>query len=101
MTDPAPATPLLASVSLPQQRVLWRLAQHKYGWGYVTGLGLLAAARALQTRGLVEVSRSEQGDWLGELTDAGHARVAELFPSSPAVLRTYTRPEGGWSPCPA
>lgn len=77
----------------PQQRVLWRLAQHKYGWGYVNGIGNQSAARALERRGLVEIA---DWDFRVTLTTAGEREANLRYPVSPLALGTYEVPENGW-----
>jgi hypothetical protein len=78
-----------------QNLVLWQIAQHKYGWGYVTQFGQRSAARALQRAGLITVRHI---DYRCDLTRAGVLEVARRWPKSPSALRSYTRPDDGWSP---
>lgn len=82
-------------LSETQGYVLWRMAQHKYGWGYVNSLGHRSAARALERRGLVTV-RGDHAGWTAEVTDEGRDFIATRWPVSPLTLNTYTRPETGW-----
>lgn len=92
----------MTPLSVPMAQQLWRLAQHKYGWGYVEGIGKLSSARALERRGLARDLGNDEGHAyrMFELTEAGMVEVKLRFPKSPAALKTYVRPEGGWDPRP-
>lgn len=76
-----------------QEKVLWTVAQHKYGWAYMLGIGRRSAAMALVRRGLLALT---DFDDRFTLTSAGEREVCERWPKSPAALLTYVPPEGGW-----
>ena len=93
---------LFAAVLTPKmRRLLWTLAQHKYGWCYChRGFGSenrYPTAKALERRGLVVVFNEDAGARC-EATDEGRSVIAALFPVSPFILRTYDHQPGGWPP---
>lgn len=93
----AQGSPLTA----PMRRLLWTIAQHKYGWAHCIrqfGANRFKTAEALERRGLVTIDADPYGPTCSA-TDAGRAVIAELFPVSPFVLRTYEHQAGGWTPC--
>lgn len=77
-----------------QLNALYRLAGHRYGWGYI-GRRQGQTFKALERRGLVEIHHPAS-EPTAVLTDAGRAKVAERWPKSPVVLGTYDTPRGGW-----
>lgn len=84
------------TLTKPMRRALWSVAQHKYGWGYLSRpVGERASQRALIRRGLLSLDAEQTYPTLS-LTDAGYRAVARFWPNSPANLKTYDRPEGGW-----
>jgi hypothetical protein len=79
------------------RNLLWRVAQHKYGWAYVQPYASQRkTAEALQRRGLVRIDRG--ADWTATATDAGRAEIERRWPVSPFVLGTYEEQPGGWTP---
>jgi hypothetical protein len=83
----------MIDLSRAQAWVMWTLAQHKYGWRYLTTVGDHSAARALERKGLIGIA---EFDRRCILTTAGDDLVAALWPKSPAALETYERPADGW-----
>lgn len=79
-----------------QAHLLWRVAQHKYGWCYLNSVGQRSTGRALERRGLVTVEINHTGFSI-EASDAGKAEIAERWPNSPLALDTYDTPAGGWN----
>lgn len=92
MTTVPGSTPVLNEV---QARLLWCVAQHKYGWCYLNSVGQRSTGRALERRGLVTVEINHTGFSI-EATDAGKAEIAERWPNSPLALGTYNTPARGW-----
>lgn len=95
-----PGSPSLFSVA--QRRLLWTVAQHKYGWchcphGFGSG-DRFRTAEALGRRGLVAIDRSKPHMPTCSATDAGRAEIERLFPVSPFALGTYDHQPGGWTP---
>ncbi len=91
-----------AALSQPMRRLLWTLAQNKYGWCYCLrgfGASRFRSSEALERRGLVTLDRDLYRETCAA-TEAGRAVIADLFPVSPYVLRTYDHQPGGWTPCP-
>lgn len=85
-------------LSDPMRRLLWTIAQHKYGWAHCFTVYRLRTAEALERRGLVTVDRSKLHDLTCSPTDAGKTLIARLWPVSPFVLGTYDHQPGGWTP---
>lgn len=79
-------------LSRAQRNVLWQIAQHKYGWGYVNGLGLRSAARALERLGLLTID----SEYRCTVTSVGEIEALRRWPNSPLALRSYLMPDGGW-----
>lgn len=93
MTLPDPefaAGNALHHLTAAQRRVLWQLAQHKYGWGYINGVGLRSAARALERRRLVDVDH----EFRVTLTNDGDREACRRWPVSPLAAHSYELPEG-------
>jgi hypothetical protein len=85
------------SLSTSQIGRLWKIAQHKYGWGHY-GWRDWPSYAALERRGLVRLVHTAGDCRTYELTDEGLAECARRFPVSPAVLKTYDPQPGGWTP---
>ncbi len=88
-------------LSVHMRRLLWTIAQHKYGWCYCPrGFSdfRFRSAEALERRSLVTVDRERMAC---QSTDAGRDMIERLFPVSPFILRTYDPQPGGWTPCAA
>lgn len=84
----------MTTLTQPQKHLLWKVAQHKYGWAYYTNRrGQWKTVNALHRLGLVSVSGR---DLTIEITDAGRAEVALRWPMSPLNLGTYDTPRCGW-----
>lgn len=75
-----------------QNYVLWTVAQFKYGWRYVQGVGFRSAARALERRGLISLD----DEYRATLSSTGEQEVIKRWPNSPAALQSYVPPAGGW-----
>lgn len=95
LISPAPTSvdALRDDLTEAQNYVLWQIAQHKYGWGYINGVGRRSAARALERRGLITIA---EWDYRCTTTCAGDRLIAARWPNSPSNLCTYERPKGGW-----
>lgn len=99
-------TPLRGTLSVPMRDLLWRVAQHKYGWTHVSRYnGQVQVADALVRRGLVEWGRHDRDHNSPTIvaTDAGKAEIAERWPVSPLILDTYDwrsvrETHGEWTP---
>jgi hypothetical protein len=78
--------------------LLWKVAQHKYGWTYVSRhRGGLQIADALLARGLVCYGASGRDTHPSiEATTAGRAEIERRWPISPFALGTYEDQPGGW-----
>lgn len=88
------------TLTSPMRALLWRVAQHKYGWAHCPNVGsvrLLQTARALERRGLVTVSGPGHMPTC-EATPEGRALIEEWWPVSPFALATYEHQPGGWTP---
>ncbi len=84
----------------PMRRMLWAVAQHKYGWTHARRYGgELQVADGLVRRGLVEFGRNgrDHADPRVVATDKGRAEIERLWPVSPFVLATYEPQPGGWT----
>lgn len=84
----------MSRLTKPMRDRLWTLAQHKFGWGYVSRRELVTC-RALEHRGLVEVveSRTHGNNFAFALTeDAGRREVERRWPISPFVVGSYELP---------
>jgi hypothetical protein len=77
-------------------QMLWRIAQHKYGWTPL--YQRKETADALARRGLVEELDWTQHDPPVIGTDTGKGFCAAMWPVSPWVLGTYDHQPGGWTP---
>lgn len=89
---------LSARLSAPMRRLLWTIAQHKYGWCYCGRTERrLQTAQGLERRGLVVISTANAGT-ICSPTEAGRAVIERLFPVSPFILRTYDPQPEGWTP---
>lgn len=78
---------------MQQERLLWTVAQHIYGWAYVGKRH--QQAQALARRGLVRIDRS--GEPTVTATDAGRDYIAAHWPVSPFILGTYDHQPDGWT----
>lgn len=86
------------TLSTPMRNLLWRVAQHIYGWTHVGRHGgECQVAQALERRGLVTFER-EDHRWTVEVTEAGFAEIERRWPVSPCALHTYDEQPGGWTP---
>jgi hypothetical protein len=81
--------------------LLWKVAQHKHGWSYVSRhQGELQVAEALVRRGYVTFSILHPRDGLNPkllVTADGIREIERRWPISPFVLGTYEPQPGGWS----
>lgn len=85
----------------PMRDMLWRVAQHEYGWTHVSRYGGgLQVGDALVRRGLVEWGRNgrDHPDPRVVATEDGKAEIAARWPISPYILETYEHQPGGWTP---
>lgn len=80
-------------LTTPQARMLFRLAGHRYGWAYCTEWRERRSFEALLNRGLVQTHDYGQ---TYNLTPEGYEAVERRWPKSPAILKTYEVPDGGW-----
>jgi hypothetical protein len=81
----------------PMRDLLWKVAQHKYGWTHVSRHGgQYQVAQALERRGLVKFTRDH--NWTVQATPAGCDEIARRWPVSPFILRTYEHQPNGWDP---
>jgi hypothetical protein len=80
--------------------LLWQVAQHKYGWTYVSRhRGGLQVADGLVARGLVTYGILNDRTTAAPtilVTDAGIEEIERRWPISPFVLGTYGHQPGGW-----
>lgn len=86
-------------LSIPQRDLLWRVAQHRYCWTYISrGRGQLQVADALVSRGLVQYGQGgrEQLEPSIEATAMGRLEIKERWPISPFARNTYDHQPGGW-----
>jgi hypothetical protein len=86
-------------LTIPMRDMLWRVAQHQYGWTHVSRFGgELQTADALVRRGLGEwgLNGRDCMDPHIVATDLGCAEITERWPISPFVLGTYEEQPGGW-----
>jgi hypothetical protein len=84
-----------------QRDLLWRVAQHKYGWTHVSRHGgQLQVAEALIRRGLVKPSGTHDWRWQTIIvaTPEGKAEIERRWPLSPFALGTYEHQPSGWTP---
>jgi hypothetical protein len=85
-------------LSHPMRRLLWEIAQHKYGWRYVSlQRGRLQVAEALERRSLIIIQRGGS-DPVAVATPAGLLEITRRWPVSPYALGTYDHQPGGWTP---
>lgn len=88
-------------LSHPMRDLLWKIAQHKYGWAHCPNLERVRrfqTAEALERRGLVTIDRSQPHMPTCSATDAGRAEIERRWPVSPFALGTYEHQPGGWTP---
>jgi hypothetical protein len=91
----------MTDLSRPMVKMLWTVAQHKYGWTHVSGHGgQLQVAEALIRRGLARRSEIHVWRWQPIIvaTDAGRAEIERRWPVSPFALGTYEHQPNGWDP---
>lgn len=96
----APSNPRQSTVLLshPMRRLLWEIAQHKYGWRYISRhRGQLQVAEGLERRGLVYLKR-DASDSVAVATPAGMLEIQRRWPVSPFALGTYEHQPNGWDP---
>lgn len=89
------------SLSPTMRRLLWTVAQHKYGWAHCQPgfrCNRLRTAASLEQRGLLIVDRSNPYMPTCSATERGRGVIERLFPVSPFVLGTYDHQPGGWTP---
>lgn len=83
-------------------RLLWVVAQHKYGWAYCGNVGgrirRFQTATALERRGLVTIDRSQPHAPYCSATDEGRREIERRWPVSPFALGTYEHQPSGWTP---
>lgn len=86
----------------PMRDLLWEVAQHKYGWRYVSRYrGQIQVADGLVRRGLVEwVARNPRDSHAPAIvaTQAGFDEIERRWPVSPFALGTYEHQPNGWTP---
>lgn len=88
-------------LTTPMRDLLWKVAQHEYGWTHISRYGgQLQTADALVRRGLVEWGRNgrDHPDPRVVATPIGRVEILRRWPVSPFVLQTYEHPPGGWTP---
>lgn len=90
-------------LSHPMRDLLWRVAQHKYGWTYVSRhRGQLQVADGLVRRGLAEWGHGNNARSGSSprivATDDGVKEIERRWPVSPLALGTYDHQPGGWTP---
>jgi hypothetical protein len=88
-------------LTAPMCDLLWKVAQHEYGWPHVFRYGgELQVADALERRGLVVWGRNgrDHHDPRVVATALGKAEIERRWPVSPFVLGTYDHQPGGWTP---
>jgi len=88
-------------LTVPQVKLLWRVAQHKYGWAHVYrgfSCNETRTAEVLIRRGLVRWGDNGRDctDPHIVATDSGRAEILEHWPVSPFALGTYEEQPGGW-----
>lgn len=91
-------------LSQPAERLLWQVAQHRYGWKYIQpthrgaerqiGDGLVR--RGLVVWGVDGTHMRDHETPAITITDAGREAIRKRWPVSPLILETYEPPEGGW-----
>lgn len=89
------------SLSPAMRDLLWTVAQHKYGWSYVSRYrGQLQVADGLVRRGLVKWGSKDRDHQHPTIvaTEWGERVIRELWPVSPYNLQTYDHQPGGWDP---
>jgi hypothetical protein len=92
----------MSGLSVPMRRLLWTIAQHKYGWAYCgPEVRRMQTAEALERRGLVAINRSRPYALTCSPTEMGRGAIALWFPVSPYILGTYDHQPGGWTPLAA
>lgn len=88
-----------SDLPMPAAYLLWMVAQHMYGWTHCCNVGgrvrRFQSAEALERRGLVTIDRGRRYP-VCTATDAGMEEIRHRWPNSPAVLRSYDEPKGGW-----
>ena len=90
--------PRQGDLSNAMRDLLWRVAQHKYGWTCVQRYrGEPQVAAALVRRGLVTLAGPSHARVIFA-TGAGLAEITRRWPVSPFVLGTYQHQPGGWTP---
>jgi len=85
-------------MTVPTRDLLWRIAQHKYGWCYISRREI-AKGDALVRRGLAEWGAHGRDHYAcPELvaTELGKAEIKRRWPISPFALGTYDEQPGGW-----
>lgn len=90
-----------SGMSTAQRDLLWTVAQHKYGWAYVSRhRGQLQVADALVRRNLVEWGSKGRDHRHPTIvaTDTGREVIAQEWPVSPLNLGTYDHQPNGWDP---
>jgi hypothetical protein len=92
------ATTKPVRLSDPMRYLLWRVAQHKYGWSYVPrSTGQMQTAQGLERRGLVTLDMSGSDPSI-TATEAGFHEIERRWPVSPFALGTYDHQPNGWDP---
>ncbi len=103
--DPTPTLVRGEALTTPMRELLWRVAQHKYGWIHVSRHGgWLQVADGLVARGLVTYGTLHDRSSVDPrilITEDGIAEVQKLWPVSPLALGTYEPQPGGWTPLDA
>lgn len=95
---PVSPAPKPVRLSVPMRDLLWRVAQHKYGWCYPSrSCGQFQTAEGLARRGLVTIDVSGSDPSIAA-TGAGRAEIERRWPVSPFALGTYEHQPDGWDP---